>query len=141
MPASASSRMVSASSSASKRSLLDIRRGVNQVPQDGFVLNDARIVLHVGHARDAIGKLRQIGDPAGCFHLPAAAQFFTQGDQINGLLQLGERDHAAQKYGGFDREKVFGAEALHGGIQSVVIEKNGAEDGALGIKILGQRPC
>jgi hypothetical protein len=36
-------------------------------------------------------------------------------------------------------EEIFGLEIFDGGVESVVIEKNGAEDGAFGVEILRER--
>ena len=39
--------------------------GEGEIAEDGFFFDDARVVLHVRRAREAVGQLRQIGDAAG----------------------------------------------------------------------------
>ena len=47
--------------------LLNRGGGVDQAAQNRFFFHDARVVLHVGDARQAIRKLRKIRDAAGRF--------------------------------------------------------------------------
>ena len=122
-----------------KRLLLNRSGGVNQAAQHRLFFHDARVVLHVGDARQTLGKLRDISDAAGGFELAAAAEIFHQRDGIDGLLLFTELHHVLEDVAVLRKEKVLGAESLDGGVQRVIIEQHGAEDAALGFQIVRQR--
>jgi hypothetical protein len=68
-----------------------------------------------------------------------AMEFFGEGDEIDGLLGFAERDHLQEDAAVLVEEEVFGAEIFDGGVEGVVVEEYGAEDGTLGFEIVGQR--
>src|SRR5215831_220282 len=80
-----------------KRTLLDVMRRANQVAQNGFFFDDARVVLDVRDARHAIGQRSEIRRAAGGFQLAFAMQFVGQGHQVDGLLAFAELDHVREK--------------------------------------------
>jgi hypothetical protein len=65
-------------------------------------------------------------------------QLFGQGDEVDGLLGFAEGDHLGEDAAMLIEEEIVGAEILDGGVQGVVIEQNGAEDGAFGVEIVGE---
>src|SRR5215469_624855 len=79
-----------------KRALLNIVCGVNQVAQDGFLFDNARIVLDVGYARHAVGQRSEVRRAARSFEFAFAVQFFGQGHQVDGLLAFAERNHVGK---------------------------------------------
>jgi hypothetical protein len=63
-------------------------------------------------------------------------QLLGQGDQINGLLVLSERDHLREYMPVLGQEEIFDAEILNSGVQRVVVQQNRAENGAFRIQII-----
>src|SRR2546428_7011339 len=122
-----------------ERALLDLVRGVNEVPQDGFFFDDPRVVFDVGDVRHAVEKLREIGSAAGGFELAVAMQLFGEGHQVNGLLALVQRDHLLKDAPVMVVEEIFGTQLFDGRVNGVVVHQDGAEDAAFGVKILRQR--
>jgi hypothetical protein len=66
-------------------------------------------------------------------------EFFGQRDEVNGLLGFAERNHLRKDAAMLIEKEIFGAEILDGGVEGVVVEENGAEDGALGVEVIGER--
>ncbi len=123
---------------AFKGALLNVVRGVNQIAQHRFFFDDARVMLHVGDARHAVGERSEIGRAAGSVQIAAAVQFFRERDEVNGLLAFAERDHLGENAAMLIEEEIFGLQMLDGGIERVVIEDDGAEDGTFGVEIIGE---
>jgi hypothetical protein len=111
-------------------------RRVDEIPQNRFLFDDVRVMLHVRHARHTIGERREIRRTAGGFEFPEAMQFFRQRDEVNGLLRFAERDHLHEDAAMLIEKKIFGAQVFDCGIQRVVVEQNRTEDGALGFEII-----
>ena len=55
------------------------------------------------------------------------------------MLLFTELHHALENVPVLGKEEILGAQALHGGIQRVIIEQHGAQDAALRFDIAGQR--
>jgi hypothetical protein len=53
------------------------------------------------------------------------------------LLAFAERDHLGEDAAVLVEEEIFGLEIFDGGVEGVVVEKDGAEDGTLGVEIIG----
>jgi hypothetical protein len=66
-------------------------------------------------------------------------QLFGERDEIDRLLRFAKRDHLHENTAMLIEEKIFGAKILDRGVQRVVVEKNGAENGALGIEVVWKR--
>ena len=95
-------------------------------------------MLHVGDARHAVGERGEIRRAAGSVQIAVAMQFFGEGDEIDGLLAFAEGNHLGENAAMLVEEEIFGLQMLDGGIEGVVIEQDGAEDGTLGVEIIGQ---
>ena len=65
-------------------------------------------------------------------------QFVGQGHEVDGLLAFAKRNHVCKDATVLIEEKIFGSQRFDGGVQRVVVEKNSAEDGALGFEIIRQ---
>jgi hypothetical protein len=65
-------------------------------------------------------------------------QGFGERDQVNGLLVFAERDHLIEDAAVLLQEKIFGLEIFDCGVEGVIIEQNGAKNGAFGFEILWQ---
>ena len=122
-----------------ERALLDGMRGLDEVAQDGFLFDDARVVADVGDARHAVHERGEIGRASGGFQLALAAQLFGEREQVDGLAGRAELDHAVEDAPVVIREKVFAAQGFQRRGQALVIEQNGAQDAALGFERGGQR--
>ena len=66
-------------------------------------------------------------------------QFLGEGNQVDGLLAFSERDHLGKDATVLVEKKVFGLESFDSGVQRVIIEEDGAEDGTLGVEIVRER--
>ena len=66
-------------------------------------------------------------------------QFVGQSHQVDGLLVLAQLDHVREDAAVLIEEKIFGAQRFNGGIQRVIVEDNGAENGAFRVEIIRQR--
>jgi len=62
-------------------------------------------------------------------------QFFRERDEVDSVLGFGERDHLGENVAVLRQEEVFGPEGFDGGVEGVVVQENGAEDGALGVQV------
>ena len=124
---------------AFKGALLDVVRGVNQIAQNRFFFDDARVVLDVGDARHAVGERSEIGRAAGGFEFAVAVQLFGERDEVDGLLRFAERDHLHEDAAVLIEKEIFGAQIFDSGVERVVVEHDGAENGALGVEIVGKR--
>src|SRR6185437_11725090 len=80
----------------------------------------------------------QIGDSADGFDFFAAGEFFGKGDDIDGATGIDEFRHAGEDALMRVEGEVFGTELFGGLVEGVVVEQNGAEDGALGVNRCGQ---
>ena len=122
-----------------QRLLLNGRRGMNQAAQNGLFLHDARVVLHVGDARQPVGQLRNVRHAARRFEHPVAAEVLHQRDRVDRVALFGELDHALEDVAMLGKEEILGTQPLHGGIQHVIIEQHRAQDAALRFDIAGKR--
>lgn len=120
--------------------LLNVVGGVNKIAKDGFFFDDAGVVLDVGNFGHAVGKSGEIGSAAGGFQIAVAVKFFGESDEVDGVLGFAESDHLVKDAAVLIEEKVSAAEMLDGGVERMVIEQNGAEDGTLGVEIVRKRP-
>ena len=66
-----------------------------------------------------------------------AVKFFGERDQVDGVLRFAERDHLQEDAAMLIEKEIFGAQILDGGVERVIVEQDGAEDGAFGVKIIG----
>ncbi len=95
-------------------------------------------MFNVADAGHPISKRSEIRSAAGGFEFAHAVQGFGERDQVNGLLVFAERDHLIEDAAVLFQEKIFGLEIFDGGVEGVIIEQNGAKNGAFGFEILWQ---
>jgi len=67
-------------------------------------------------------------------------EFIAKGDEIDGLLGLAQRDHLIENIAMLQQEKIVDLQCFDRGVEGVVVEQNGAEDGTFRIKVAGQGP-
>ena len=123
-----------------ERGLLDVMRGMNQVAQQRLFFDDARVMLHVRDARHPVHQLRQIGVPAGAFQLPGPAHVFGQRYQVDGVVRLVEIDHPLENSPVPVMEKILRTDFFNSRVDGLIVEQDGAEDGALGLQVVRQGP-
>ncbi len=92
-----------------QRLLLNHGRGVDQAAQNRLFLDDPRVVVHVRHARQAVGQLRKIRDAARGFEFPAADEILHQRDRVDGLLLLAQLHHALENVPVLRKEEILRA--------------------------------
>src|SRR5215472_8795846 len=97
-------------------------------------------MLDVRDAWHAVGQRSQVRRAARRFEFAFAMQFVSQGDQVDGLLALAQRDHVRKYALVLVKEEIFRAQRFQGRIQRLIVQQNGAEDGTFGFQIIGQRP-
>src|SRR5712675_2666159 len=119
--------------------LLNIVGGVDEIAEDGFFFDDARVVLDVGDAGHAIGERGEVGGAAGGFEITAAVELFGEGDEVDGLLGFAEGDHLGEDATVLVEEEIFGLEIFYCGVEGVVVEDYGTKDGTLGVQVVGER--
>ena len=113
---------------------------MNQIAQQRFFAHDARVMLDVGDPRHAVGESGEIRRAARSFQFPRAVQRLGEGNQIDGLLAFAECDHLVENPAVLLQKEIFRLQALHGGVERMVVEQNGAQNGAFGVQILRERP-
>ena len=106
--------------------------GVDEAAQHGLVAHDADVVLERGAARDAVGERSQIAGAADCVQLLIAQQLLGEGDDVDRAVGLGELGDALVDAAMRVEKKVVGLEGRERFVLQVVVQQNGAEDGALG---------
>ncbi len=124
---------------AFQRALLDLVRGVNQVAQQRLLSHDPRVVVDVRYPRHPVHQRCQVRRPARRFQFPVPVQFFRQRHQVDSLLRFRQRHHLREHIAMLRQKEVFGFQGLDGGVQRVVVQDDGAEDGALRVNIARQR--
>ncbi len=67
--------------------------------------------------------------------IPLLVEFFDQRDDVDGPRGLGEVHHAGINTAMGVERKVFRAQMLGGIVVGVIVEQDGAEDGALGFDV------
>jgi hypothetical protein len=70
--------------------------GVDQVPEDGLLLDDPAPVLDAGDARDAVDERGQVGGAAHRLERGLAHELVLERHQVDRLAALGERGHRVE---------------------------------------------
>src|SRR5215469_43749 len=112
---------------------------MDQVAQHRLFFHDARIVLHIRHARDAGGELRNVWGPAHCLEFAAPVQVFRERNEIKGLLLFAKADHPFVNSPVLIEEKIVAAQLFNRCVERVVVEQDRAEDAALGFNVMRKR--
>ncbi|HXZ11863.1 MAG TPA: hypothetical protein VEG64_05680, partial [Candidatus Sulfotelmatobacter sp.] len=93
-------------------------------------------MLHIRHARESVGQLREIGYSARGFEFAACSELIHQQDSINTLLTHIQPDHALENSAMLLQEKILCADFLDRNTESTIIENDGAEDAALRLYVM-----
>jgi hypothetical protein len=64
---------------------------------------------------------------------------FGKRNEVNRLLAFAEGDHLIENAAMLFEKEVFGLEVFDSGVKSVIVEQNGAKDGAFGVEVLRER--
>src|SRR4030095_5799544 len=114
-------------------------RRVNELAKRGLLLDDARVVLDVGGARDAVGQRGDVGGPANFIELTRARELLLQRDEIDRLSALVERHHPVEDAPVRVAIETSRVDDLSGHVERVVVYQDGAEHGTFGIEIVRKR--
>src|SRR5437879_4760350 len=68
-----------------------------------------------------------------------AVELFGEGNEVDGLLGFAERDHLGEDAAVLIEEEIFGLEIFDRGVEGVVVEDHGAQDGTLGVEVIRER--
>ena len=117
----------------------DLVRRVDQIPQRRLFLDDPRVVLDVGGPWHAVGQRRHVGGPADFVEIAATRQLFLQGDEVDRLVPLVERHHLVEDPAMRVAVEVARIDDLHGLIERVVVDEDGAKHRTLGFEIVRKR--
>ncbi len=115
-------------------------RREDQVAEGRLLFDDARVVLDVHRARDAVDERGDVGRAADFVELARSAELVLEGDEIDGVVALGELHHLVEDAAVSVAEEVSRVDDLGRQIERVVVEQDGAEDGPLGFEIVRERP-
>ena len=71
----------------------DLRRLLDESPQQRLVANDARVILEVGRRGHGIDERGEIVEPPGRFHLAGLLELLRDRDHVDHVPALEEADH------------------------------------------------
>ena len=117
----------------------DAVAGVDQVPEDGLLLDDPAPLLDVRDARHPVDERGQVGGAPHRLQRLHAHELVLQGDEINGLAALGQGGHGVEHAPVRLAIEVVAGEDLGRGVEGLVVDEDGAEDGPLRLRVVGQR--
>src|SRR5262249_3844565 len=78
----------------------------------------------------------EIRRATGRIEVAAAVQLLCKCNEVDGLLAFTERDHLREDAAMLIEKEILGTKRFDGGIESVIVEKNGAENGAFSVEIV-----
>ena len=118
----------------------DVGRGANERAEDGFLLDDAAVILGIGRGRDDGRQRRQVAGSADFFEQVALFQRLRDRDEIDGRIGLVERQEGREDVpvGVFIEHGVV--EQLRRVDEGFFLDEHRAEDGLLRLKVLGRHP-
>ena len=117
----------------------DLVRREDQIPEGGFFLDDARVVLDVHRPRHAVDQRRDIRGAADFVELAGAAELVFERHEIDGAVALRQRDHLVEDAAVGVPEEVSRVDHLRRQIECVVVEQDGAENRSLRLQIVRKR--
>src|SRR5690606_10278816 len=112
---------------------------LDEPPQRGSLLDDARVVLDVGGTRHAVGQAADVGRPAHVVELARSRQLVLQRDQVDRQAPLRQADHLVEDPPVRVAEEVLGVDDLGRLVEGVVVDQDGAENALLGFEVVRQR--
>ena len=114
-------------------------RREDQVAQRRLLFDDARVVLDVGGARDAVDERGDVGGAADLVEIAGAFERVFQRDQIDRLAAFGELDHPLEDAAMRVAEERARVDDRRGDVERFVVDENRAEDRALGVEVVRKR--
>ena len=118
--------------------LHDAGAGVDQVPEDGLLLDDPAPVLDVGDAGDAVEQAGQVGGAAHALEGGGLDQLVLEGDEVDGLALLGEHGHGLEDAAVGLAVEVVAGEDLGRGVEGGVVHEDGAQHRPLRLGVVGK---
>ena len=111
---------------------------VDELAEKRFVLDDADVFFDGEAAGQAFSEGGKPSDTADGFDLLAAGELFAEGDDVDDVIAVDEFAHAGEDALMGGEGKVVGAKEGSGFTVGVVVEEDGAEDGAFGVEGSGE---
>jgi hypothetical protein len=99
-----------------------------------------RVVLDVGGLRHAVDQRGHVRRPAHRVEFAGSSQLVFQRDEVHRHPPLGELDDLLENPAVGIPVEVLMAYQLHGDVVGVVLDQDRAQDRALGLEIVRQRP-
>ena len=117
----------------------DLVRRVNQTAQRRLLLDDPRVVLDVRRPWHSVGERRHVGRAADLVELARSRQLFLQGDEVDRVAALAQRDHAVEDPTVRVAEEIVRVDQLRRVIECFVADQNRAEDRLLCVEAVRKR--
>jgi hypothetical protein len=117
----------------------DLVRRVNQRPQRCLLLDDLGVVLDVGGPRHTVDERRDVGGASDFIELTSAPEFLFERDQVNRLAALRELCHPLEDAPMRVAKKRARIDHRRSDVERVVVDEDGAEDGALRVEVVRER--
>ena len=111
---------------------------VDELAEERFVLDDADVFFDGKAAGQAFGERGDPRDATDGRDLLAAGEFFAEGDDVDDVILVNEFAHAGEDALMGGEGKIVGAQGGGGFAVGVVVEEDGAEDGAFGVEGSGE---
>ncbi len=105
----------------------------DELPEQRLVLDDADVLVDREASWQVLGEGGEVGDAADGFDLLVLGEDVAEGDVVDGAAEVGELGHAAEDAAVRLEGEVGLGDALGGLVVEVVVEQDGAENGALGV--------
>ncbi len=107
---------------------------VDELAQEGFVLDDADVFLNGDATRKTLSEGGKPRNAADGFDFLTAGELFADGDDVDHVVAVDEFAHAAEYALMRGKREVLGAQERGGFAVGMIVEQDGAEDGALGVQ-------
>jgi len=117
----------------------DLVRREDQVPEGRLLLDDPRVVLDVGRSRNAVHERGDIGRAADLVEIARPPQLLLQRHEIDRVAALGELDHLVEDAAVRVAEEVARVDHFRRVVERVVVQEDGAQDGAFRFEVVRER--
>ena len=121
------------------RGVHDAVAGVDQVPEDRLLLDDARPVLDVGQPRETVEQGREVRGAPDRLQRRAARELVLERDQVDRLAALRKYGHGVEDAAVRLAVEVVAGEQLCRRVERAVVDQHGAQDGPLRLVVLRER--
>jgi hypothetical protein len=113
--------------------------GPEEVAEDGLLLENLRVVDHVGGGGDLPGQGGEVGVAPHALEVIGPREVLAHGHQVDGLALVEEVEHGAEDLPVAFPVKVFLGDDVDGLEEGVALQENGAQDGLLRFQVLRRK--